>query len=233
MVNEAVPFEHLSCEECQSRGQNFFCDLPNEALRLLSESKIPNRYKKGQVLFYEGQIPAGIYCVNSGIVKVETEGKEGTGHILRIVQKGGILGYRSLFAKEPYRASAQISEDAQICLIPKASIQQLLLLYPGLALKILARLSVELGISEHRFCRMSDSLVGERIAEALLFLKENFEKPNWTRREIAEWAGTTPETVMRTLADFEGDGIIKQSGRSIDIVNRQGLIKRANMDFGI
>ena len=61
-------------------------------------------------------------------------------------------------------------------------------------------------------------------AEALLFLQDHFTHQGWTRREIAQWAGTTPETVIRTLAQFEKEGFIDQSdGRSIRILNRDKL----------
>lgn len=218
------------CSTCENPKSNIFCDLPAQALNFLSKAKITSRYKKGQYLFYSGQNPAGVFCVLSGTVKIESEGRDGTGHILRVVPTGGVIGYRSLFAGEPYQASATVAEDAEVCLIPKDALSELLRTYPELSLRILAHISKELGQSEQRFCRMSDSSVVERIAEAILFLKENFQKQTWTRREIAEWAGTTPETVMRTLASFEDEGLVTQSGRSIEIRNRKALLKKAQIE---
>ena len=69
----------------------------------------------------------------------------------------------------------------------------------------------------------------ERIAEALLFLRENFQDKNWTRKEISEWAGTTTETVIRTLADFEKEGLIEQTGRLITISKRDKLLAKARI----
>jgi CRP-like cAMP-binding protein len=76
-----------------------------------------------------------------------------------------------------------------------------------------------------------DKAAPERIAEAVLFLKENFADQSWTRKDIAEWAGTTPETVMRTLADFEEEGLIAQIGRKIEVRNKRALLDRANLKF--
>jgi CRP-like cAMP-binding protein len=74
-----------------------------------------------------------------------------------------------------------------------------------------------------------DKGASERVAEALLFLQENFANQNWTRREIAQWAGTTPETVIRTLAQFEKENLIHQKeGRHIEIINRDELKVRAH-----
>ena len=70
-----------------------------------------------------------------------------------------------------------------------------------------------------------------RGAEALFFLKEKFGNKKWTRKDIAEWAGTTPETVMRTLSDFQSNKIIEQVGRDIHIRDRRSLLKAANLNY--
>jgi len=82
---------------------------------------------------------------------------------------------------------------------------------------------------ETRLHRISSNSAIERIAEALLFLREHFHEKNWTRKEISEWAGTTTETVIRTLADFEEEGLINQTGRLITILNREALLQKANI----
>ena len=65
-----------------------------------------------------------------------------------------------------------------------------------------------------------DRSATERIAEALLFLQDQFATQIWTRKDIAQWAGTTPETVIRSLAQFEKEGFLDQSdGRLIRVIN--------------
>ena len=217
------------CELCGARKKNVFCDLPPEGVKLLDQSKVVNYYKRGQTVFYSGNFPAGLYCVNGGVVKLEAPSENGNGHILRVAQAGDMLGYRSLFADESYQASAVVQEDATICLIPKSAVMQLVEKYPDIALQFLARISRELRQAEDRFRSSVDKAAPERIAEALLFLKENFADQAWTRKDIAEWAGTTPETVMRTLADFEEESLIAQKGRRIEIKDRKALLERANL----
>lgn len=67
-----------------------------------------------------------------------------------------------------------------------------------------------------------------RIADALLFLNENFQGSSWTRKEIAEWAGTTTETVIRTLAQFEKEGIIQQNYKNFTILSEVKLNQKAS-----
>jgi CRP-like cAMP-binding protein len=219
------------CKSCESRTDSVFCSLPDEAIEILNNSKITNVFKKGQFVFYSGNFPSGLYCINSGVVRLESTGATGNNHILRVVRGGGILGYRSLFAEEAYEASAIVHEDAQICLIPKHAVLELLKKHPDVGLKFLSYVSKELKAAENRLCGQTDKNASERVAEALLFLKANFQDQNWTRREIAEWTGTTPETVMRTLSDFESEGYLELKGRKINIINRDALLEKANLVF--
>lgn len=217
------------CKNCNSRKSNVFCNLPDAALDILDKSKTLNTYKKGQHIFYAGNFPGGLYCVNSGVIKLEATGNTGNNHILRVVQGGGILGYRSLFAGDAYKATAAVHEDAAVCHIPQAALFELMQKFPDVGLKFLAHISRELKKSEDRMCGLIDKTAPERIAEALLFLLETFKEQTWTRKEIAEWAGTTPETVMRSLAEFESEGLVELKGRRINIVNRRGLVEKANL----
>ncbi len=206
-----------------------FCDLSREALSRISSNKIDQTFRRGQYIFYEGNMPSGLYCISSGVVKVETSSENGNSHILKILQSGDLLGYRSLFANEPYDASAVAHEDVRVCYVPKTAIMELVKQEPMLALKLIGQLSREIKATEERLCHATDNSAPERVAEALLFLKEHFQAQTWTRKEIAEWAGTTPETVMRTLSQFEDEGLVALSGRKIEISNKKGLMERAKL----
>lgn len=221
----------LHCLNCESRADNvLFCNLPKEALAIIDQAKSVNHYARGQSVFYAGNMAPGLYCVTEGVIKVEAAGASGTNHILRMVGPGGILGYRSLFADEPYQSTATVNEDAKICFIPKSSLMELIAKQPEVAMNLLKHVSRELRMAEDRMRGRVDMDASERVAEALLFLKDHFEGQIWTRREIAEWAGTTPETVMRTLAQFEDEGLIEQQGRKISVVDRKALLKIAQID---
>jgi CRP-like cAMP-binding protein len=64
----------------------------------------------------------------------------------------------------------------------------------------------------------------------VLYLREVFPEHQWTRREIAEFCGSSTPTVIRTLAKFEAEGILRQHGRKIEIVRREALLELAAID---
>jgi CRP-like cAMP-binding protein len=61
-----------------------------------------------------------------------------------------------------------------------------------------------------------------------LFLDAHYtsSKP-WTRKEIADWAGTTSETVIRTLSLFEDQKLITTQGKRITILNPKMLSEKS------
>ncbi|AHI06390.1 transcriptional regulatory protein [Bdellovibrio bacteriovorus W] len=218
----------LSCSACGMKADSLLCSSP-DVLLAVEKVRTSCHYKAGQVIFYSGNMSLGIFTIQSGLVKLEAVSPNGAAHTLRLVGAGGALGYRSLFANEPYHASAIAVEDCELCFIPKAEIMSIFAAHPHLAMKLLTHVSKDLRMAEEKWVGQMDKGAPERVAEALVFLQDHFSQQQWTRREIAQWAGTTPETVIRTLAQFEKDGLIDQSdGRNIRILSKERLAARMN-----
>ena len=197
----------------------------------LEEAKVHHHFRTGQYLYYPGNRATGVYCILKGKIKLEMDSDSGKTQIVQVVSEGGVVGYRSLFSDEPHLTGAIAVDQVEVCFIPKAAIHELLEKNPKVAMNFLSLVSKEYRTMETRLQHASTHSASERIAEALLFLRENFEDKNWTRKEIADWAGTTPETVIRTLADLETQGVILQKGRGIQIKNRMELLKIARIQL--
>jgi CRP-like cAMP-binding protein len=227
MGEQKVKTKTHNCNECESRHDSILCSIP-ESLDAISQARITCRFKKDQVIFYSGNDPLGIFTIQKGLVKLEVTSPNGMAHTLRLMGPGAALGYRSLFASEPYHATAVAVEDCELCFIPKADILSVFKNHPQMALRLLEHVSKDLRLAEEKWMDQMDKGAPERIAEALLFLQDHFEHQGWTRRDIAQWAGTTPETVIRTLAQFEKEGLIDQTdGRQIRVVSKEKLKIRA------
>lgn len=221
-----------SCETCGHRFDNVICSTSIDVRKLLDQTKIKTVFRNNQIIFYQGGAPLGLYVVTSGLVKVEATSEQGQKHTLRYFGPGSVLGYRTLFANEIYQSTAIAAEKSEICFFPKAVVMDVFKNNPQIAFSLLEVLSRDLGQAERRWTNQMDKEASERIAEALVFLHENFSHLNWTRREIAEWAGTSPETVIRTLAQFEKDGYIDQSeGRVVKILDRDSLMNQFELKF--
>ncbi len=188
-------------------------------------------------MFHVGQYPRGVYCIHSGHVKLTRTGPDGKELILRFAGAGDMVGYASLLMNEPYSMNCIAVEDSSICFVPSDIVFRIVRDSPQLALRVMQDMSHEIEEAEKRVVEIAQKSVRERVAEALLVLKETFGLADdgqtlnspLTREEIASIVGTAPESVIRTLSEFKADNLIETSGRSIRITNVKGLVKTANI----
>ncbi|WP_053223761.1 Crp/Fnr family transcriptional regulator [Roseivirga seohaensis] len=227
----------LQCIACKSRGESHFSDLKDEDLEILSEHKSCVTYKKNQTLFYEGTRPMGIFCINSGKVKVFKMGSNGKEQILFIAQKGDFLGYRSLLSEELYGSSATVLEPAAICFIPKSDFLKVLHSNPEFFGKLMKAVCHELGVMETKLAQLSQKSVRERLAATILMLKETYGMEGegsevidivLSREDLANIVGTATETVIRLLSEFKSDKMIALEGKKIKVLDADKLLHEAD-----
>jgi CRP/FNR family transcriptional regulator len=227
--------EKIECQFCPSRSSSLFHHCNQQSLDTLDEHKTTHTYKKGQILFFEGNQPLGLFCVNQGIFKVYKTGVDGKEQIIHLAKPGDFLGYRALIAGESYNATCEAMETSTACLIPKAEFFAVLEQQPDLSRKLLQSLCMELGIAAERLTSMAQKSVRERLAETLLTLYHTFQQSQQSnqidlllpREDIANIAGTSTESVIRLLAEFKNDGMIDLNGKKIVIKDKVALQKVA------
>lgn len=236
----AAAIKHVNCDMCESRGKGIFCDLEHLPLTEVSRNKVMNTYKKGQVIFFQGNPPFGLYCVNSGKIKISKMGNDGKEAIVRLASGGDVLGHRSLFSNENYTATATALEDTAICFLDKKFIFKAIQEQPTVAMNIIQKLSKEMGTAETRSASMSQKTVRERLAELLITLGKSYGVVEngrtrldikLTREEMASMIGTTNETVIRFMSELKDEGVIEQEGKIIFIKNDEALLDMANLNY--
>ncbi|NNC85590.1 MAG: Crp/Fnr family transcriptional regulator [Bacteroidia bacterium] len=226
-----------NCQHCSVRFKSIFCKLSEDEVMVLNRKKVCGHYKKGDQIFMEGRSANSIFCINGGKVKITQIGEEGKEQILHLVGEGDVIGYRSVLSGEPYSVSATALEDSSICQIPKSMFQQMIESDNHLALEVIKILSDDLKFAERNITEFAQKPVKERIAEALLFIKETYGyesdgetlNVNLTREEIANIVGTATETTIRVLSDLKKHNILELKGRQIKIKDLNELVHIANI----
>lgn len=229
--------ENPDCQHCMARFKSIFCHLSEKDVLEFNAKKDCGKYKKGELIFGEGRAANAIYCINGGKVKITQLGEEGKEQILHLVGEGDVIGYRSVLSGEAYTVSATALEESSICRIPKSMFQQMIESDNELAMQIIKILSDDLKFAERNVTEFAQKPVKERIAEALLFIKETygFESDgitlnvNLTREEIANIVGTATETTIRVLSDFKKQNVLELKGRQIKIIDLAALLNIANV----
>ena len=229
---------NLNCHNCNTLDLTCFSILNKEDLEEVNRVKVSNIYKKGQIIFYEGMNPTGVYCINKGKVKISKIGFDGKEQIVRFVQDGGLLGIRSLLGDRSYTASATTLEDSIVCFINKETFVEILAKYPEIKQCMIRLLSRLLEEAENKITSLAQKPVRERLAESLLTLHQVFltdnsscDMPsdngtiNLSREDLANMVGTATETVIRLLSEFKEEGLIAIDHRTISLLNIEGLKK--------
>ncbi len=222
----------VHCESCPTRLEGVFCRLTRERLRELDQCKADNRYKKGQVLFDEGNPALGVYCVYSGQVKLCKSGTQGRPQIIGIAKAGSLMGHRAILTDKPHSFTAEALADSHICFVERRAFLSLLAANPLLAQALLKQLAQDLDDAEERLMDLVEKPVPVRLARLLLMLKNVFGRPSpkgtqisltLTREEMAEMIGTTQETTIRTLSQFKKKGLVRLDHKSITLLDPDGL----------
>jgi CRP/FNR family transcriptional regulator len=235
-----MTFNHKSieCNNCTTRFTSIFCKAENDTVDSINDSKVCTPYNKGHYIFREGMRPQGVYCVNYGKIKLLKVGEDGKEQILRLVKPGDLLGYRSLLGEGNYNTSAVVMEDTGVCFIPKDLFMGILQRDGVLSMEMMKLLSQDLKQAEQSITHLAQKPVRERLAEALLFIKETYGYlPDGktidlkiTREEIANIVGTATETAIRLLSDLKSEGVIVLDGKKIQIVDVKRLLRIANIE---
>ncbi|HLY92648.1 MAG TPA: Crp/Fnr family transcriptional regulator [Candidatus Angelobacter sp.] len=223
-----------NCLKCAFREQRLFCDLPNDALIKLQNIKATSVYPKGALLCLEGQPPRGIFVLCTGRAKLTTTSAEGKSIILRIAEPGEVLGLTAAVSNTPYEATIETLEPSQANFISQHDFVSFVQEYPDVGLKVARQLThnCKCAYGEIRSIGLSNS-VPEKIAKLVLrWAEQPLPRKNpqelpirvtLTQEEIAQFVGTSRETVSRVLSEFRRRGWLRIKGATWTILNKHAL----------
>jgi len=231
MSMKTTLYKNHYIQNCIESPGSIFKSLKAAEREVLIRNHSYAHYRKGEIIFKEGEKPPGLINLAAGKVKIFKEGVGGREQILRMVKPGRLLGFRALFAGMSYSASAIAIEDSTICIIEKDSFFKLVKDSPELSVKIIKMLSLELGFSNNRTVSLTQKHIRGRLAESLIVLKDTYgyEKDGKTiraylsREDIANLSNMTTSNAIRTLSTFAAEKVISIDGRKIKILDAPRL----------
>jgi CRP-like cAMP-binding protein len=205
-------------------------------IQLISEKKEETKYRDKQHVFMSGEPVFGLYFIKNGKIKVISKGWNEKEQIVRLAYDGNILGHRG-FGGETYPVSAIALDESVVCFVDNETISKAFFHNPHLTIKLMNFYAAELRGIEMRITFLAQMTVREKVAFALLYLKESFGYTSGgqtlnidiSRANIASLAGLSEEQVVRNLTDFEKEKLIAKVKRKIQILNEEKLQKMADL----
>ena len=211
-------------------NKSCFDFLTEEEKELIEQKQVTVEYKKGEIIAKQGTFTTHILAISEGLAKVYYE-ENNKSLILRIAAPGSLIGLTSLPLKQnvfQYTASAYINTTVK--LIEIDIIRKLILENGQFATAIV---DILCGISIQKngrfFCLTHRQSYG-KLADIILCLAGNIFKQDefdlaLSRKELAELSGMSTESVIRTLKNFQEDGLIEMTGKTFKVIDPEGLFK--------
>ena len=205
-------FKGLTIEELEAIG------------RIVSEKE----YRKGQLIFSEGDEGVGFYLVIRGRVKVYKLSPEGKEQIMHIFGPGQPFAEVPVFEGSRYPANAETMDSCKLFFFPKKSFVSLIQENPSLSMNMLASLSQRLKQFSNLIETLSLKEVPGRLASYLLYLSDKNGsidefKLDIAKSQLASLLGTIPETLSRIFTKMGSRELISVNGPRITILDRTGL----------
>ncbi len=207
--------------------------LTNEERIYLRENTKYQEYKKNDVIYSEGEKPRFLYCLISGKVKIHREGICGRLQILRMIKPNENFGYRAFFANENYKTGGTAIEPSMVYTVPLEVINQILKSNNKVAMDFIRILSQDLGEVDVRLVTLTQKHIRGRLAETLVLLLDSYGidpetgtlRGKMSREDLACFANMTASNAIRTLSNFDSEGIIAIEGKRIRILDEERLRK--------
>lgn len=203
--------------------------LDPASLVQLAQSATRRAFEPGGVVFLEGDMAAALYYVDTGWVKVVKMAPDGREQILYFLGPGELFGGIGVFVNRPAPATAIALETAEIWVLPRAAIQQLLVAKPEMALAMIEFLANRIAELTDMVAALSLQTVTQRLARVLLEQAEGdvIYRRRWaTQAEMAAHLGTVPEVLNRSLRGLVEEELIEFSRQQIRILDRPGLVAK-------
>lgn len=198
-----------------------FGDLPIDGIEHLEM-----RYSKGESIFKQGTIAPHIIFLREGIVKTFLEHNDRR-QTLCLVKKG-FVGLESMYNDKYFQYSVSALTDVSVCLIELESFKKAISENAWLGVKVIEAINIRTMHLYERVITLTQKQAAGRVADILLcFAERIFERNEFdipcSRKEFAEMATLSPESLSRVLKDFKDEELISFEGKEIRILDLKRL----------
>ena len=205
------------------KSSEIFGRLPAKERQRLAGVSHERTFAKGETIFHEGRPSDSVWLTLEGRVHLLHHQSGGRVQANCVMTPGETFCCLPALDQGPYPATAVAATEARVLQIPTRLFHELMDQHPEMRRETLCFFSSRLRQVEERGCLVHDP-VEHRIAQALLTLQKKFgDTIPLTRHEIAELAGTTVETAIRTVSRFQQEGWLRSTRGKIQLLRPESL----------
>ncbi len=215
-----------------------FASLDEASLTRLAERSVERFYRKGQIVFHQGDPGESLFIVASGVVKVFVSSEEGDEMVLVTLQPPDVFGEVAIVDAGPRSASAEALEASKVLVVSRPTLLEMMKTHTDVNEAVLR----SLGNSLRRLTEQAADLVfldlHGRIAKLVVGLAEKQQGASdsavvldlhITQTDIGRMVGGSRQSVNQILKDFEKRGYVEVQGSRLTVKDLEGLRRRAHV----
>ncbi|KAF2514452.1 Crp/Fnr family transcriptional regulator [Flavobacterium zhairuonense] len=216
--------EQTLCYSCANENCFIKKHLHLEQMKNYVSQKQQVNCKKSDSFIKEGATFQGLYFIRKGKAKTVKTGINGREQIVRLTTNGDIIGFRGFGTSKKYLIGAYALEDTVLCNFSNETMLEILKEVPEFTYALMLFYAEELNKSENNIRKIAHMNVRERVIDLLLYIHRKFGQTNGlidielSRKEIADFAGTTEEQAIRILSSLKKEALIKTEGKRVGIL---------------
>jgi CRP-like cAMP-binding protein len=205
-----------------------FADLAEDALKQIALLGKRKNFEKDSVILLENDSGSALFVIISGKVKVSRVSDDGREVILSILSDSDFFGEMAILDGLSRSANVTAIEDVEIFMIQRSDFLDLLYNHPEVSIALMQELTKRLRAADMKIKSLSLKDAEGKVATVILQLADDIgrirqgvveiEKLPY-QQDLANMAGTSRETISRTIHQFAKKGLIEIDGSKLRILN--------------
>ncbi|MGQ9909858.1 MAG: Crp/Fnr family transcriptional regulator [Candidatus Flexifilum sp.] len=206
--------------------------LSPRAIDLLEDAASCVTLEPGEFLYHQGDPATGVYIVIEGGVRLVETTPEGQCVHLKVYGRGDLFGALAIADASPHPTGAQAVGAARVAVLPGPTLRALIASSSEIGLFLIDHLVNHVQHAHARIRQLAAERVERRLARAIMHYADKFGSAvdevividvPLTQKDLADFIGTTPETVNRILKTWEQRRVIRCARQHIDVLDADFL----------
>lgn len=203
------------------RNCGLFCGLSDASFEKIAQIARTVRFKRGQMIFRDGDPCPGIYVVGEGAIRVYKLAPSGKEHVLHFAYPGTTFAEVAAIGQFDCPAFADASEDSVCALIPEAGFRRIASTDHGFCIEMMTGMSkwvhTLVGLLEDLVLRDATARVARHLIQSDSTKGTGEFTLPMRKKDLASHLNLTSETLSRTLRRLVECGLIETRDQRIRI----------------
>lgn len=209
-----------------------FGTLSGEELHGVDARCSAHHAERGETVYSAGESADALYVVAHGALKLTRPSLDGYEVLVDVVGPGDFLGMLTALGEATFAESATALVESCVLRFSATAFRAVLNDHPQVTLAALDAVSNRLAAARQTVRELAADTAQQRIGAALIRLVNSLGVREAgavripvpvTQGELASMAGTTPETVSRTLTRWRADELVQTGRGTITVTDPSGL----------